>query len=179
VLINSALVVSGFDLYMFYMPIYGDSIGMSASRIGTILGVFSAATFIMRFSMPFLTVRWSARDILSVSMFCCAALFIAFPFASDLWLLSALSFGVGLALGCGQPITLLMCYNRSPEGRSGEVTGIRFALNHLMHSVVPVTAGALASVFGLGPVFLINAGILAYSGHLTRTVRATQAPAAQ
>ena len=76
VLINSALVVSGFDLYMFYMPIYGDSIGMSASRIGTILGVFSAATFIMRFSMPFLTVRWSARDILSVSMFCCAALFI-------------------------------------------------------------------------------------------------------
>jgi hypothetical protein len=44
---------------------------------------------------------------------------------------------------------------------------------------VPVTAGALASVFGLGPVFLINAGILAYSGHLTRTVRATQAPAAQ
>jgi MFS family permease len=173
VLINSALVVSGFDLYMFYMPIYGDSIGMSASRIGTILGVFSAATFIMRFSMPYLTARWSARDILSVSMFACSVLFIAFPFASDLWLLSTLSFGVGLALGCGQPITLLMCYNRSPEGRSGEVTGIRFALNHLMHSVVPVTAGALASFFGLAPVFLINAGILAYSGHLTRTVRAT------
>jgi len=173
VLINSALVVSGWDLYMFYLPIYGDSIGMSASRIGTILGVFAAATFIMRFSMPFLTARWPAREILSVSMFICAVLFIAFPFVRDVWILSALSFGIGLALGCGQPITLLMCYNRSPEGRSGEVTGIRFALNHLTHSVVPVTAGALASFFGLGPVFLINAAILAYSGHLTRTVRAT------
>ncbi len=173
VLINSALVVSGWDLYMFYLPIYGDSIGLSASRIGTILGIFAAATFIMRFSLSFLTARWSARDVLSVSMFAGASLFVAFPFVNDIWVLSALSFGIGLALGCGQPITLLMSYNRSPQGRAGEVTGIRFAFNHLMHSVVPVTAGALASVFGLAPVFIINAGILAYSGHLTRTVRAT------
>ena len=36
VLINSALVVSGWDLYMFYLPIYGDSIGLPASRIKTI-----------------------------------------------------------------------------------------------------------------------------------------------
>lgn len=176
VLINSALVVSGWDLYMFYLPIYGDSIGLPASRIGSILGVFAAATFIMRFSLPYLTARWSARDVLSVSMFIGASLFLAFPFVSDVWILSALSFGIGLALGCGQPITLLMSYNRSPEGRSGEVTGIRFALNHLMHSVVPVTAGALASVFGLAPVFVINAGILAYSGQLTRTIRGSTPP---
>jgi MFS family permease len=173
VLINSALVVSGWDLYMFYLPIYGDSIGLSASRIGTILGTFAAATFIMRFSLPYLTPRFAVRDVLSVSMFAGAVLFLAFPFVSDIWMLSALSFGIGLALGCGQPITLLMSYNRSPAGRAGEVTGIRFALNHLMHSVVPFTAGALASVFGLAPVFIINAGILAYSGHLTHTVRDT------
>ena len=134
VLINSALVVSGWDLYMFYLPIYGDSIGLSATRIGTILGTFAAATFIMRFSLPYLTARYSARDVLSVSMFACSSLFLAFPFISDLWILSALSFGIGLALGCGQPVTLLMVYNRSPEGRAGEVTGIRFAMNHFMHS---------------------------------------------
>ena len=173
VLINSALVVSGWDLYMFYLPIYGDSIGLPASRIGTILGTFAAATFVMRFSLPYLTKRFPASNVLSVSMFAGAALFTAFPFVSDIWMLSALSFGIGLALGCGQPITLLMSFNRSPERPSGEVTGIRFALNHFMHSAVPVTAGALASVLGLAPVFIINAGILAYSGHLTRTVRAT------
>jgi predicted MFS family arabinose efflux permease len=176
VLINSALVVSGWDLYMFYLPIYGDSIGLSASRIGTILGTFAAGTFIMRFSLPLLTRHFAARSVLSVSMMIGAALFVAFPFASDIWMLSALSLGIGLALGCGQPITLLMSYNRSPEGRSGEVTGIRFALNHLMHSAVPVTAGALASVFGLAPVFIINAGILGYSSHLTRTIRNTPPP---
>ena len=177
VLINSALVVSGWDLYMFYLPIYGDSIGLPASRIGTILGTFAAGTFIMRFSLPLLTRHFAARSVLSVSMLIGAALFVAFPFASDIWMLSALSLGIGLALGCGQPITLLMSYNRSPEGRSGEVTGIRFALNHLMHSAVPVTAGALASVFGLAPVFIINACILGYSSHLTRTIRNTTPPA--
>lgn len=171
VLVNSALVVSGWDLFMFYLPIYGDSIGLSASRIGSILGTFAVATFIMRFSLPHLTKRFAARDVLSVSMFIGGALFVAFPFVKDLWMLAALSFGIGLAMGCGQPVTLLMCYNRSPAGRAGEVTGIRFALNHLTHSVVPVTAGALASVLGLAPVFIINACILSYSGHLTRTVR--------
>lgn len=178
VLVTSALVVSGWDLFMFYLPIYGDSIGMSASRIGVILGIFAVATFIMRFSLPYLTARYSSRDVLTVSMYIGGALFVAFPFVSDLWALAALSFGIGLALGGGQPITLLMSYNRSPPGRAGEVTGIRFALNHLMHSVVPVTAGALASVFGLAPVFIINAAILAYSGHLTSTVRGTPPPAA-
>ena len=177
VLVNSALVVSGWDLYMFYLPIYGNSIGLSASRIGTILGIFAVATFIMRFSLPKLTARFSARNVLSVSMFCGASIFVAFPFVSDVWILSALSFCIGLSFGCGQPITLLMSYNRSPEGRAGEVTGIRFALNHFMHSSVPVVAGALASTFGVAPVFIINAGILAFSGHLTRTVRASSEPA--
>jgi hypothetical protein len=45
-----------------------------------------------------------------------------------------------------------------------------------MHSVVPVTAGALASVFGLAPVFVINAAILGYSGFLTRSVRVLAPP---
>ena len=179
VLVNSALVVSGWDLYLFYMPIYGDSIGLSATQIGTILGVFAAATFVMRFSLPYLTAHYPARDVLSTSTYCAAVLFIAFPFVSQVWVLSALSFCIGLALGCGQPVTLLMCYNRSPEGRAGEVTGIRFALNHLMHSVVPVTAGALASLFGLAPVFVINAGILGYSGWLTRSVRVLSSSGAE
>ncbi|HEV2007325.1 MAG TPA: MFS transporter, partial [Burkholderiales bacterium] len=39
VMITSAMVVTGWDLYMFYLPIYAHSIGMSASMIGIVLGV--------------------------------------------------------------------------------------------------------------------------------------------
>ena len=176
VMITGAMVVTGWDLYMFYLPIYAHSIGLSASMIGIVLGVFSAATFIVRFSLPYLTQRYTARRVLQVSMFCGAATFILFPFVTTPLLLGALSFVIGLALGCGQPVTLLMSYNRSPEGRTGEATGIRLALNHLMHSSVPVIAGALGSTFGVAPVFIMIAAVLAVSGRLGSTIKRSNVP---
>ena len=178
VLITGAMVVTGWDLYMFYLPIYAHSIGMSASMIGIVLGVFSAATFIVRFSLPYLTQRYTARRVLEVSMFSGAATFILFPFVTTPLVLGALSFVIGLALGCGQPVTLLMSYNRSPEGRTGEATGIRLALNHFMHSSVPVIAGALGSTFGVAPVFIMIAAVLAVSGHLGSTIKRSIVPPA-
>ena len=100
-----------------------------------------------------------------------AAVFAVFPFAHNAWLIGVLSFGIGLALGCGQPVTLLMSYNRSPAGRTGEVTGVRMTLNHFTHTTVPVVAGALGSAFGMAPVFVMIAAILAVSGYLSGTIQ--------
>jgi|KBSMisStandDraft_5_1062788.scaffolds.fasta_scaffold60598_2 MFS family permease len=171
VLITGAMVVTGWDLYMFYLPLYGRSINLSPSTIGILLGTFAVATFIVRFSLPRLTARYTARRVLAYSMFLGAAIFLIFPFAQNAWLLGALSFGIGLALGCSQPLTLLMSYNRSPQGRTGEVTGVRLTLNHLTHTAVPVAAGALSAAFGMSPVFVMIASILAVSGYLSETLR--------
>jgi len=176
VMLTGAMVVTGWDLYMFYLPIYAHSIGLSASMIGIVLGVFSTATFIVRFSLPYLTQRYSARRVLEISMFCGAATFLVFPFVTTSLLLGILSFVIGLALGCGQPVTLLMSYNRAPEGRTGEATGVRLVLNHVMHSSVPVVAGALGSSFGVAPVFLMIAAVLAVSGYLGGTIKRSNAP---
>ncbi|MBI4189170.1 MAG: MFS transporter [Betaproteobacteria bacterium] len=176
VLITSALLVTGWDLYMFYLPLYAHGIGLSASTIGIVLGVFAVATLIVRFGLPYLVKRYTARRVLAVSMFCGAVTFVLFPFVEHAWLLGVLSFVIGLALGCGQPVILLMSYNRSPEGRAGVVTGIRFALNHLTHATVPVVAGALGSAFGMAPVFLMIAAVLAVSGYLAGTVRRSNEP---
>ncbi len=177
VMIIGAMVVTGWDLYMFYLPIYAHSIELPASTIGLVLAAFAAATFIVRFSLPFLTRRYNARRVLSVSMFCAAAMFVLFPFVTGVWLLGALSFSIGLALGCSQPVTLLLSYNRAPEGRTGEATGIRFALNHFAHSTVPIAAGALGTAFGLAPVFMMIAAVLAASGYLGSTVKSSAEPA--
>jgi hypothetical protein len=77
-----------------------------------------------------------------------------------------LSFGIGLALGCSQPLTLNLAYNHSPAGRAGEVTGLRLTINNIMHIGVPVTSGALAAALGVAPVFWISAALLATSGYL-------------
>jgi predicted MFS family arabinose efflux permease len=171
VLIASAMIVTGWDLYMFYLPLYAHEIGLTPSTIGIILGTFAVATFVVRICLPRLNARFTARRVLAVSMFFGAAVFTLFPLAHNAWQIGVLSFGIGLALGCGQPITLLMSYNRSPAGRTGEVTGVRMTLNHFTHTLVPVVAGALGAAFGMAPVFVMIAAVLGVSGYLSGTVR--------
>jgi MFS family permease len=164
----SGLVVTGWDLYGFYVPIYGHSIGLSASTIGVILGAFAIASFVVRIALPVFTRRFGVETVLSVAMFAGALAFLPFPFIDLVPALLALSFCIGLALGCGQPLTLNIVYNRSPPGRSGEVTGLRLTINNITHIGVPLAAGALGTVLGVAPVFWVNAVILAASGRLSR-----------
>ncbi len=167
-IIVSGLMVTGMDLYTFYVPIYGHSIGLPATTIGTILGMFAAATLVVRVVLPWFTRRYGVEAVLSTSMFACAVFFLPFAFLEFVPALLALSFGIGLALGCGQPLTLNIAYNRSPPGRSGEVTGLRLTINNITHIGVPLAAGALGAALGVAPVFWVNATLLATSGYLSR-----------
>ncbi|MEK6594217.1 MAG: MFS transporter [Pseudomonadota bacterium] len=166
--IVGGLVATGQDLYSFYVPIYGNSIGLSASTIGAVLAMAAAATFVVRFLLPWLTRRYGIEGVLSAAMFAATALFLPFPFVTSVPALCALSFCIGLALGCGQPLTLNIAYNRSPPGRSGEVAGLRLTVNNVAHIVVPVAAGALGAALGVAPVFWASAGLLATSGYFSR-----------
>ena len=168
-IIVSGLVVTGWDLYGFYVPIYGHSIGLSASTIGVILGVFAVASFVVRIVLPLFTRRYGVERVLSIAMFAGAAAFLPFPFIEFVPALLALSFAIGFALGCGQPLTLNIVYNRSPAGRSGEVTGLRLTINNITHIGVPLAAGALGTALGVAPVFWVSGAILAASGQLSRT----------
>jgi MFS family permease len=164
----SGLVVTGWDLYTFYVPIYGHGIGLSATQIGLVLAVFASATFITRVILPLFTDRYGVERVLSAATFSGAVMLVVFPFVTFLPVLYTLSFCIGLALGCGQPLTLNIAYNRSPPGRSGEVTGLRLTINNVTHITVPLAAGAAGALLGVAPVFLINAAFLATSGYLTR-----------
>lgn len=167
-IIVSGLVTTGWDLYTFYVPIYGHSIGLSASTIGTILGAFAAASFIVRIALPSLTRRYSVETVLAAAMGIAALLFLPFAYIEFVPALIALSFGIGLTLGVSQPLTLNLTYNRSPAGRSGEVTGLRLTINNITHIAVPLAAGSVGALLGIAPVFWASAGILAVSGWLTR-----------
>ena len=51
-LLMSALVMGGLDLFQLYLPLHGHSVGLSASTIGVILGAFDAAAFVTRALLP-------------------------------------------------------------------------------------------------------------------------------
>ena len=67
-----------------------------------------------------------------------------------------------------EPIALTLMYSRSPKGRSGEALGLRFALDNAARLAGPIVFGAVASAFGIGAIFWINALVLAAGGALTR-----------
>jgi MFS family permease len=164
-LITSAAILTGTDLFQFYMPIYGHSVGLSASAIGVVLAVFAAASFVVRLVMPAMVKRWSADLVLTGSLFVSAIAYLAFPWIAHPALLSTIAFVLGLGMGCGQPLTLI--YNRAPPGRSGEAIGLRMTLNNFTHIVMPMFFGSLGTALGVAPVFVVNAFMLAGGGMIS------------
>lgn len=167
-LITSGIILTGIDLFQFYMPIYGHLAGLSASAIGVVLSLFAAASFVVRAAIPVLARRWGEEQLLIWALFMGAATYLVFPFLESAVLMGVLAFALGLSLGCGQPLSLLLIYNRSPEGRSGEALGLRMTINNFTHIVVPIAFGALGSFLGAAPVFIGNALMLAGGGILSR-----------
>jgi MFS family permease len=167
-LITSGIILTGIDLFQFYMPIYGHLAGLSASAIGVVLSLFAAASFVVRAAIPALVRRWGEDQLLIWALFMGAATYLVFPFIHSAVLMGVLAFALGLSLGCGQPLSLLLIYNRSPEGRSGEALGLRMTINNFTHIVVPIAFGALGSFLGAAPVFIGNALMLAGGGILSR-----------
>lgn len=167
VLITSGVIVTGMDLYTFYFPIYGRSIGLSASAIGVILSMQAAAAFVVRVLMPHLVKRSSEDTVLTYSLYVAGLTYLLFPFFHNVVILALISFVLGLGLGCGQPLSIILTYNRSPAGRSGEALGARLTVNKFTQVAVPLIFGAVGAQFGLLPVFWSNAAFLITGGRLT------------
>jgi len=167
-LIASAVAVTAQDLFQFYMPIYGHSVGLSASAIGVVLAMSGIAAFVVRIWLPVLVKRWGPDAVFNGSLYVSAAAFLLFPLFSGAAALAAIALVLGLGMGCAQPVTLMLIFSRAPEGRSGEALGLRVTINQITHIAVPVLFGTIGSFFGVAPVFIINALILTGGGVLNR-----------
>ncbi len=169
VLATSSLVVTGIDMFQFYLPIYAYSIDLSASAIGIVLATFSAAAFVVRLIMPRLLKTWSEEKLLAYSFYLGAASLMLVPLFKSALVLALVSFLFGIGMGCCQPITMMLTFSRSAEGRSGEALGLRLTINHLTRVVGPVVFGSIGSAFGLLAVFWGNAALLGSGGIFARS----------
>jgi MFS family permease len=166
VLVTAGILETGNELVNFLLPIYGHSIGLSASQIGLVIGAFASALLLVRALMPALARRWSEERVLSGSMLLAGFTCLAFPFVETYTLLLAVSFVMGLGLGCGAPISMVLAYNRAPAGRSGEAMGLRQTVNKGTEVLVPVIFGTLSTALGMLPVFWLDALMLSIGGWL-------------
>jgi len=167
-IIAAGVVGSAQDLFQFYLPIYGRSIGLSASAIGTILGLVFLAAFVIRGILPLLVKRLGEARILIYAMFVAAAAFTLLPLFGSALSLGAIAFLLGLGVGCAQPMTMSLLYALTPPGRIAESFGLQKTVRNATHLVVPIVFGSIGAAFGVATVFLSNAAILSASGLLMR-----------
>jgi MFS family permease len=167
-LIASGIVSSAWDVYQFLMPIYGRSLGLTATAIGSVMSAFAVAIILVRVVLPFALRRIGEAQMLTYAMFVACAAFLLFPLSHSPWLLAAVSFLLGMGCGCGQPLSLTMVYNASPRGRAGEAAGMRITVNQVTHFMIPLFFGAVGSAAGYAAVFVLNGGFLAVGGWVSR-----------
>ena len=167
-IIAAGVVGSAQDLFQFYLPIYGHSIGLSASAIGTILGVVFVAAFVIRGILPLLVKKFREATILTLAMFIAAGAFTLLPFFVSPYALAAIAFLLGLGVGCAQPMTMSLLYALTPAGRIAESFGLQKTVRNATHLVVPIVFGSVGAMFGVTTVFMSNSVILIAGGFLLR-----------
>jgi predicted MFS family arabinose efflux permease len=171
VFIVTGILASAWDVFVFVTPIYGHSVGLSASRIGFILGAFALATFVIRLALPWLSRH--VRDwtlILSTMLIACAA-YATFPLMQTVELLACTAFILGLGLGSTQPSVMSLIYATAPAGRAGEAVGLRSVVLNASSTVLPLAFGGVGAAVGMVPVFWSMAGVLACGGWFARVQR--------
>ena len=172
-LIMSGVALTGIELFSFYLPIYGRSIGLAPSVIGMVLSCYAVAGFMVRSFMHRLAHRYTEIGVLTASLFLAAAAYALLPALHEAMFLGMAAFALGLALGSAQPLTIILTYNHAPKGRSGEALGMRIMANKVTQIAVPLAFGGLGAAMGSVPVFLATAAFLFVAGLLSLRSKST------
>lgn len=164
VFIVSGILSMAWDLFTFVTPIYGSSIGLSATAIGLILGAFGAAIFVVRLILPLVVHRVSEWKMMIGTMFATGATLAVFPLVNEALTLIGLAFILGVGLGGAQLMIMALLYNQAPPGRGGEAVGVRTLLLNFSQTSIPLLFGAL----GMAPAFWTMAAALLVGGGYAR-----------
>jgi predicted MFS family arabinose efflux permease len=168
VLAASGIAQSGIELFQVYLPVYAHEQGLSASAIGAIIATSAAGGFLARLLLTRLIAWGNEEKVLAFALLVGALAFVAVPFFKTALVLSIVAFIFGFGINTTQPIALMLLYARSPEGRSGEALGLRFALDNTARLVGPIVFGMVATALGLGAVFWLDALVLGAGALITR-----------
>jgi len=176
VLAISSVGQTGTDLFQFYMPVYAHEAGLSASAIGVVLAAYAAAAFVVRYLLPNLISRLGEERVLRYAFALSGISVLLVPFFKSAAVLALISLLIGLSLGLMGPITMMLMFSQSTDGRSGEALGLRQTADNLTRLTGPLLFGMVASAAGLAVVFWLNAAMLGSGSLLARRRALRRAP---
>lgn len=141
------------------IPLWGESLDLSATDIGLIVGVAAAIDMTMFPVAGYLMDNWG-RKYAAVS--CLALLSIGLfsvPFSTGLWslVIAAMIAGVGNGLGSGINMTLGADF--APPSERGEFLGVWRLMSDVGAFAGPLFMGYIANLFVLATAFSMTASI--------------------
>ncbi len=160
IIVVGSILHFGQDLYQLYLPVYAHGLGLSASVIGIILACVFVMSVVVRAWLPMLVARLGEERLLITAFLLGAVGFACTPLLAHPLALCLLAGLFGLGMGAGSPVIMMLIFTHAPEGRSGEMVGMRNTANNLGRAGAPPVFGFIASAAGLVPVFAISAGMM-------------------
>lgn len=144
---------SSWDLHAFLVPLLGHERGLSASAIGSVLGLFAFAVSAVRVLIPLVARRWSERQVLTGSSLVVAACFIVYPWALTAPTMAACALVLGLALGAVQPMIMTTLHHLAPPAQQGEAIALRSTVINLSSTLLPMGFGLIGAALGPSLLF--------------------------
>ena len=169
--ITMAILTVAWDVYRFAIPVHGSLVVLTASEIGLVMASFAAATFTVRLAMPFFVQHVEPWTMLIGALLIAGLSFFLLPFASNVALMMALMFLLGLGLGAPQPMVLTLLHESAPAGRAAEALGLRTSLINGSQTVMPLMFGAVGAALGMMPVFWTISAALVFGSFYARRAR--------
>jgi MFS family permease len=164
VLVVSALISAGWDLFTFLVPLHGARSGLSATAIGLVAGAFGVGSALVRLALPWIMRRVSEWRLIGAALVLAALGYVLFPFSVTVGTMLPLAFALGVVLGCGQPVVMSLLHVTAPPERTGEAVGLRAAITSLGQTVLPLAFGAFGTALGMLPLFWAAAALLGLGG---------------
>ncbi|WP_199286780.1 MFS transporter [Nocardioides houyundeii] len=164
---SSLTVLTGMDLLMAYMPVLGQELGLSVGTVTALLTARTITSVLSRACMPVLLRRVPRRWLLVSATLASGIPMALVPLTSAVVPLTIAMLLMGFFWGIGQPLTMSWVTLVADSRNRAAALSVRLAGNRLGQVTVPVLAGALSGLVGVGAIFHASGLLLLSSGAVT------------
>ncbi|WP_246069467.1 MFS transporter [Marinobacter piscensis] len=163
--VSIAITVAGMfalGVYSSYLPVYLDSLEMSAMVIGVLVSLRAGTSMVIRPFIPRIIRFSGGRERATIlALFTLCAGLACMGIATKAPFIAALSILVGLGGGLTQPLSMVvLAESVGREQRSGAL-GMRLMANRAVHFVAPLLFGAVLAAGGFAVSFGLSGIVIA------------------
>lgn len=167
----SLAMLSITDILVSFLPLVGESVGVSPAWVGVLLAIRSAASIASRSSLTAMTQKWNRTQLVITSLLVSCVVIAVVPLCLTSTWISVLAMIVGgFFVGIAQPLSMTMIIKQVPMSWRSPALAVRLMGNRLGQVFIPLVAGAIAAPMGPAGAIWFCCALIGTSG-VEKTIR--------